>query len=242
MVKMLVFPAAIDDHNKDDNHFTFNKTNYDGICMLICVKLTYYTTHCCNSNKAFATAIEKFFFWQVCDLRSRNDISMGILGKIQEIYTYDTFIGLQGLKSRAQVILYYIPNFIICLKSLQPPLLLLYLTCQVRYIPLKTKFLQENDFSHWKNSIPIRNQKFPFGIQYFLQEFQFREDLIKSDRILIFYKKNYLSESNSYKKQLFPIGNIISIGFLENPLGLSIFPRRIMFQTGTLIFLLDIKF
>lgn len=63
MVKMLVFFVVIDDYNKDDNYFIFNKMNYDGICMFICVNLIYYNIYCCNFNKVFVIVIEKFFFW-----------------------------------------------------------------------------------------------------------------------------------------------------------------------------------
>lgn len=41
-----------------------------------------------------------------------------------------------------------------CLKSFKPPLLLKYITGQVRYLPLKNKFLQENIF-YRKNNFPI---------------------------------------------------------------------------------------
>ena len=52
-----------------------------------------------------------------------------------------------------------------------------------------------------------------------------------------------MSESNSYRKYHSPIGNIIPIGLLKNPIGLSIFPVgesillwELSFSDGILIF------
>lgn len=112
-------------------------------------------------------------------------------------------------------------------KSLQPSLISLYLTCKVRYLPFKYKFLQKNNFSYRKNKIPIGNLKFPIGIQELPIE------------------KNNMPESNFYRKYHSHIGNIIPVRFLENPIGLStmyISCWRIISPRGIIIFLREINF
>lgn len=65
-----------------------------------------------------------------------------------------------------------IPVYGACIKIIQKSHIInhllkvffLHLTCQMRYLSLKSTFLQENNFSYWKINFPIGYFEFPTGV------------------------------------------------------------------------------
>lgn len=98
------------------------------------------------------------------------------------------------------------------IKSLQPSLLSLYLTCQMRYLSFKNKIIQENNSFLKEKQYSKRNLKFSIGIQelpiYVGIPISIRLDTIRQG-IFISHRKNTCMKCRS------PMGYNIFIGLLK---------------------------
>lgn len=103
----------------------------------------------------------------------------------------------------------------LCLRSLYPPLLLLYITCQVRYMCMNLSkiYSYRKDIFLRKINTPMGNMKFLSKNKDFLWKLKFREDWENPMGYLYFLYEIYLSESNSYRKYLSRVWSIVPAGF-----------------------------
>lgn len=132
-----------------------------------------------------------------------------------------------------------------CLRSLYPPLLLLYITCQVRYMCMNLSkiYSYRKDIFLRKINTPMGNMKFSIEKQGLPIKIKISRGLRKSDGISLFLIRNLPVWIKFLLEIPFSCMKYSSGRFLENPCRIVyIFCRGIICPMWIIIFLWGINF